>query len=83
MTRGSFNLNCPCIICEVCDRLVDRIEMHVSMYDDVYVFKVWCHGDTDECRIPATDVMDGLGDYREGRAFTTKRLKMIGAVCRD
>lgn len=81
MATTSYQVPMPRIICDICDKIVDRTEREIRYYEDVYVFKVWCHGDTDQCEIPSYIFVDSrLGDFLEGRAFTTRRLTDVKRV---
>lgn len=67
-----------CIRCAICDRLVNRIEAWHDQIRDVYVVKVYCHGDTDQMEIRPYDLEKRQFDMiyeTEGLAFMTKRIK--------
>ncbi len=64
------------IMCAICEKPVDAIAREQSFEMDAYRFKVWCHGDTDNCVIPRQVIEDmSSGKLEPGYAFTTKRLE--------
>lgn len=66
------------IICDICEKPVERVARELSFEFDAYRFKVWCHGDEDNCVLSRQIIEDMLGDWRAlqpGRAFTTPRLE--------
>jgi hypothetical protein len=65
----------PVVTCALCARPVDR--MVWDRHDDRNAFSltVHCHGDTDTMEIGPRDILNLYGmKFREGTAFTTKRL---------
>lgn len=61
------------IVCDKCNKTVDRSLQEYNHEKQVNVFTVWCHGETDRCELDDTFVYEGF-TVREARAFTTKRI---------
>ena len=63
-------------MCAICEKPVDVVAREQSFEMDAYRFKVWCHGDTDNCVIPRQVIEDMISKKLEpGYAFTTDRLE--------
>jgi hypothetical protein len=62
------------IYCAVCQRPVDRAAYADDLYHDEILYKVWCHGDEDNCRIPNSFfLVFNPKDLVAIEAFATKR----------
>jgi hypothetical protein len=67
---------CPVIICAICNKRVDSVELFRDEMKCCDVYKVRCHGDTDTCEIDDHFRMNaGPHEIKEGRAFATKRIE--------
>lgn len=51
-----------------------------SFERDTIRFKVWCHGNTDNCEITHQDFMEMIGKLEPGYAFTTDRIERNATV---
>lgn len=64
--------------CAVCDKDVDRMEAQENHYDDTIMYKVWCHGDVDNCSIPRYFFEDNdMRNIVDMVAFGTKRISHV------
>jgi len=61
------------IMCAICEKPVERIEREGCFELDAVRFRVWCHGDQDNCVI--THLMIEDAKLEPGYAFTTARLE--------
>lgn len=66
--------NVPTIQCARCDRPVAGTEMRYIERDRTYWFRVFCHGEVEECSVPFEFFVEGGQLPTEGRAFTVARL---------
>lgn len=66
----------PLIMCAICDKLVDTIELFRNEEKQSDVYRVTCHGDKDTCEISDYDrMMTGPQGIQDGVAFTKKRIE--------
>lgn len=63
----------PTIICAICDKQVDHIQVHIDACNREYKFKVKCHGEFDYCSVPI-NYLEENKIPQEGRAFTTMKI---------
>lgn len=76
----------PKVICDVCQKPVDRVEVSFDIFRRAYLITVFCHGERDKMQIPEVD-MHHRDSYEAmmkameagGTAFVSKRL----AVARE
>ncbi len=72
------------IMCAICERPVKRVAREQSFEDDAFRFKVWCHGDEDNCVIPRQVIENMTSKNLEpGYAFSTSRITAPGLEGQD
>lgn len=59
------------IECARCHKPVDRCEASDHPYDDTIKFRVWCHGEVDNCSVPRRFLQDGT--VLQAAAFEVQR----------
>lgn len=68
----------PTVVCDICDRPVDKLVQYEEPDTRAIVLRAHCHGEMDEMRLTPYDLVkmtrDQLDQMNEGvgRAFTTK-----------
>jgi hypothetical protein len=65
----------PVILCAVCNKPVDSIEIMKDVYTQSIVYSVSCHGEKDQCSIPQDMLEENLSVMSRGVAFQTKKLE--------
>jgi hypothetical protein len=60
-------------ICDVCNKPVEFMEERDDINFDARIFRVRCHGETEEAILTALMMIDGEVTF--GRAFVRERLK--------
>lgn len=67
----------PFIICAICNKQVDKVEIHRDILSSKIVLSVECHGDIDTCEIGGQELLmiPSESYYDSGIAFSTKRIK--------
>jgi hypothetical protein len=68
----------PKIKCAVCDKLVDKTEIEHKAYDMSVVIRVWCHGETEICKLSSEFLHNlepvNFKQLEHGVAFTNKKI---------
>ena len=63
------------IICDKCNKKVDRYCMQINHMNNTNIFMVECHGEKEICELSIYDLsLDKTDIIAPGRAFTSSRL---------
>lgn len=65
------------VVCELCNKPVDRIEMEKDHQFDRNIYTVYCHGEREQCEINTMTLRDAVS-IKSAAAF--KRTRTIGLM---